>query len=133
MEIRWYWLAERLGYYTDYGDGMGAVDIDSARGMVLFCALFFTLLLFVSCFVLRRFGGRRSVYTLRAVISVLLVVGLLKAVGIGPYVYLYPLQRSSGFIDLSEIENIAEGVLYALFALVAWLGGRLGQRLKRTV
>lgn len=132
MEIKWYGLAETLGLVEDiayrYNDGYTHYRV-SARADEVFSALTFSLipLLFLAGFLLRRFGGRKCAKAVRVGVILLLVYAVLLAVGIGPYIQLYP--RSGGFLDFSTLEHIIEGIYCALLALCLQLGGKLGLRL----
>ncbi len=130
MEIKWYGLAKLLGLVEDissqYNDGYIHHSVSSKTGDV-FTALTLSLipLLFLAGFLLgrRKDRGQRP---LRIAIILLLVYAVLLAVGVGPYIQFYP--QSVGFIDLSALEHIVDGIYTALLALCLYLGGRLGHR-----
>lgn len=131
MEIKWYWLAEQLGLVEDvsalYNDG--TTYRVSARTDEIFNAMRLALvpLLFLAGFALCFFCAAHA--PLRIGVGFLLTYAVLLAVGIGPYVQFYP--SGGGFIDLSALEHLFSGIGCAALALVFWLGGRLGRRMRR--
>lgn len=143
MEIKWYWLAEKLGLIknvtAEYADGSIYYEVAVKDAERFFAILtwskipFFFLLGLITCLVAVRKNRQNAGKTvLRCGIVVLLVYAVLLAVGIGPYFEFYP--RGGGFIDLSVLEHIVQGVYYAVLALCLFLGGRLGRFLgKRKV
>ena len=137
MEIKWYWLAETLGYVKDIshlGNNL-TYEVSSKVGeffLMLYLMLF--PVLFVFGFLLRFFsfhrkGERTAALTVRCGVLVLLVYAVMLAVRIGPYVEFYP--QGSGFIDLSTLNHILDGIGCALLALTLFLGGRLGNMLAK--
>lgn len=131
MKIKWYWLAERMGLVRDvsalYDDG--TTYQVSAKADEIFGAIELALipLLFLLGFALCFFSSSRA--PLRVGVGLLLGYALLLAVGMGPYVEFYP--RGGGFFDFAVLEHIFLGLGCALLALVFWLGGRLGRRLRQ--
>ena len=131
MEVKWYWLFEKLGYYVDNGDGTSSTSADIGdvfQRIALFGIITIVVILFVLSYVLRRYGGRKSKIAQSSLIVLLLVICILKSTGVGPYIEYYPTQRGGGFIDLSVISNIFEGLCYLLFAFAVWLGGFFGRK-----
>lgn len=134
MEIKVFGLFDMLGLISYNGEaGEGYV---SRKAMELYDAMFTGWLLFmllgvlvIGFFLARHFLKKEKPEHIRAAVISLtvawLVIGLLQAVGIGPYFEFYPTQFSGGFIDLSIIGHIFIGVIYALSALCFWLGTRL--------
>ena len=136
MEIEWYWLAEKLGLIknvtAEYADGSTYYEVAVKGAERFFTALawsmipLFFLLGLITCMLAvwknRQNAGKT---VLRCGIVVLLLYAVLLAVGIGPYIEFYP--RGGGFIDLSVLEHMAEGVYCAILALCLFLGGKLGQ------
>ena len=138
MEIKWYWLAEQLNLVRDvrhlYNDGT-AYEVSLKAGDV-FMALTLSLIpiLFLAGFLIRFLSARRGregvgKNIVLVGIAVLMIYAVLLAVGIGPYIKFYP--QSGGFIDLSFIEHIIEGIYCAFLALLLFLGGKSGNRLGR--
>lgn len=133
MELKWYGLAQFLGLVEDiayqYNDGYTHYRVSARTGDV-FAALTFSLLpiLFVTGLLIRwkcdPIRGKRLV---KIGVTMLLVYAVLLAVGIGPYIELYP--QSGGFLDFSTPEHIIDGVYCAILALALHLGGRLGGKL----
>ena len=141
LELEWYWLAEALGLSEDIsvpGSGELCYSV-SARAGEFFALLFLILSitavigLFLTGYGIRRHacktgdpdGGRLCITV--GVIT-LLIIGLLQAIGFGPYIEWYPGQHSSGFLDLSVIDHCITGIFFAILALLLHLGGRLGRR-----
>ena len=133
MEIKWYWLAEALGYVKDISHlGNNMTYEVSAKVGDFFLMLYFSLfpLLFLIGFLLQFLtNGREGEHTAgRAVkvcvLSLLFYAGMLAA-GIGPYIQFYP--QSAGFIDLSVLEHILDGIACGLLALILFLGGKFGR------
>ncbi len=129
MEIKWYAPAQWLGLVEDishqYNDGFTHYTVSSqANEVFTYLTLSLLPLLFLTGLLLRRKCSQKP---LRIAVTVLLIYAVLLAVGIGPYVLLYP--QGSGFIDLSALEHLIEGIYCALLALSLYLGGRLGNRL----
>lgn len=60
-------------------------------------------------------------------IAVLMIYAVLLAVGIGPYIEFYP--QTGGFLDLSVLAHIMDGIFFAFLALMLFLGGKAGNRL----
>ena len=95
MEIKWYWLAERMGLVRDvsalYDDG--TTYQVSAKADEIFGAIELALipLLFLLGFALCFFSSSRA--PLRVGVGLLLGYALLLAVGMGPYVEFYPRRR----------------------------------------
>ena len=114
MEVKWYLPAKLLGLVEDisyqYNDGY-THHIVSARTGDVFLTFFLALIpiLFLTGF--------------------LLLYALTSAVGLGPYIQFYP--QSAGFLDLSLLEHIVQGLYCALLALSLFLGGKLAARLSR--
>ncbi len=134
MEIKVYGLFEMLGlvsYNSEAGEGYVSRKAIAFYDAMFKCWLLFMLLgvLVIGFFLARHFLKKEKPEHIRAAVISLtvawLVIGLLQAVGIGPYFEFYPTQFSGGFIDLSFIEHIFIGVIYALSALCFWLGKRL--------
>ena len=141
MNIKWYWPMQMLGLirYTVGGPKTKYHEMRvSIRCGDVFrdACLAFLVILFLAGLLLRRSrvrrvgpdGGRLAV---RIGIGILLFCGLMKGVGIGPYIEWYPGQRSGGFLDLSAIDHVIEGIWFAILSLSLWLGGRVGARLGR--
>lgn len=128
MEVRFYAIAEALGLLTDLrelpGDETWQVSV-KADEVFFWLGFGVTLILFAAAFALGMAGKR---HWLRPVVVILAIYALTLAVGIGPYVKFYP--TGGSFIDLSVIEHILEGILMGLRALVVWLCGKLGQKLR---
>lgn len=133
MEIKWYWFAEQMGLVEDvshlYSDGTTyqvSADTGEVFGWIAFSLIPLVLLIgfLLRFFTARRRGERTAQMILRTGIGMLLLYALLLAVGIGPYIEFYP--QGSGFLDLSGIEHILEGIFCAFLALMLYLGGRLG-------
>lgn len=134
MELKWYWLAEQLDLVKNtshlYNDGHIYYEV-SAKADEFFSMLtlscipaFFLLGLLIQCIAVKRKHDKLGRGIIRGVMGVLLVYAVFLAVGIGPYIIWYP--QDGGFIDLSTLEHVLEGVYCALLALMLWLGGRLG-------
>ena len=133
MELKWYWPAERLGLVKDLRDlsDDGTTWQVSARADEVFAWIFFVLALslVLAVFLLRFFGARKNKDPLcrrvqRILTALILLRAILVAVGVGPYVQFYPI--GGGFIDLSVLEHILSGILWALLALAVFLFGKLG-------
>jgi len=134
VELKWYWPAERLGLVKDLRDlyDDGTTWQVSARADEVFAWIFFVLALslLLAVFLLRFFGVRKDRDPLcrrvQRILTVLLLIrAILVAVGVGPYVQFYP--TGGGFIDLSVLEHILAGILWALLALAVFLFGKLGR------
>ena len=128
MNIKWYAPAKWLGLVKDishtYNDGYTHYTVSAQTGDIF---AYLTLSLLPLLFVIGvLMGFRRKERAIRMGVILLLVYGLLLAVGIGPYIELYP--QGSGFIDLSALEHFIEGIYTALLALSLYLGGRLGRK-----
>lgn len=135
MEFEWYWLAEKFGLMQEttqqYADGSIHYEV-SVKAEEFFAVLGWSLLpvLFLLGFLIslittwekKENAGKTIV---RCGIVILLVYALLLAVGIGPYIEFYP--RGGGFIDLSVIEHVMEGLYVAVLALCLLVGGYLGK------
>lgn len=135
MKIKWYWLAEQLGLMEDLSVGNGDVLYRvSAKADDFFEAAFFALIpfflltaLLLSFLLCRKGHLSRARQIILFGVGVLLVYGILRATGVGPYIQFYP--QSAGFIDLSPITNILSGFYCAFLALLWGLGGWLGRKL----
>lgn len=139
MEVKWYWLAELLGLVRNvsdqYGDGGIHYEV-SARADEIFGAIGLSAIavLFLLGLIIR-FAGVKMAHENGAkgvvicISAVLLVYALLLTVGIGPYIRWYP--QDGGFLDLSLLEHIAQGLYFALLAGMLRLGSRLGSVLGR--
>ena len=128
MNIKWYAPAKWLGLVKDishtYNDGYTHYTVSAQTGDIF---AYLTLSLLPLLFVIGvLMGFRRKERAIRMGVILLLVYGLLLAVGIGPYIELYP--QGSGFIALSALEHFIEGIYTALLALSLYLGGRLGRK-----
>ena len=128
MELNWYAPAKWLGLVKDisheYNDGFTHYTVSAQAGDIF---AYLTLSLLPLLFVAGIFmGSRQKEKAIRIGIISLLIYAVLLAVGIGPYVQLYP--QGSGFIDLSAIEHLIEGIYTALLAVSLYLGGRLGRK-----
>ena len=133
MNIKWYAPAKWLGLMEDlthqYNDGYTHYTV-SVKANDVFAYLTLSLLpiLFLAGFLIgRKCSADTSKPLLGSGIVLLLVYSVLLAVGIGPYIQLYP--QSSGFLDFSVLEHIVDGIYCALLALSLYLGGRLGKRI----
>ena len=136
MKIKWYWLAEQLGLMEDISVGSEIAYRVSAKANEYLEAAVFSLMpiLFLAGVFLAFLPGRRRREALAAKLTLggiflLVIYGLLLAVGIGPYIQFYP--QSGGFIDLSPITNILSGLYCGFLALLLFLGSRLGRWLAR--
>ncbi len=135
MEIKVYGLFESLGLVSyDSEAGEGYV---SRKATELYDAMFTGWLLFmilgialIGFFLARHFLKKEKPDAIRSAVRTLtavwLVIGVLQAVGIGPYFEFYPTQFSGGFLDLSMIGHMIIGLIYVLSALCFWLGTKLG-------
>lgn len=130
MEIKWYWLAMRLGLVEDLSavSANGETWAVSAKADEVFLAmrLGIFLLLLLGGFALGRFCASRT--PMRIGVGILLTYALTLAVGIGPYIEFYP--TGGGFFDLSVLEHILSGILCAAAACLFSLSGRLGRRIR---
>ena len=130
MEIKWYWLAIRLGLVEDLSgiSSTGETRSVSADTDEVFLAIRLGLLILLLGlgFALGRFCASRA--PIHIGVGVLLTYALLQAVGFGPYVQFYP--TGGGFFDLSVLEHILAGIFCALVALFFHLSGRLGRRIR---
>ncbi len=133
MEIKVYGLFEMLGLVS-YGGEAGGGYV-SRKAIELYDAMFSGWLLFmilgialIGFFLARHFLKKGKPDAIRTAVRILtavwLVIGVLQAVGIGPYFEFYPTQFSGGFLDLSFIGHIFIGLVYAFSALCFWLGTR---------
>ena len=137
MELKWYAPARWLGLVKDisheYNDGFTHYTV-SVKANDVFACLTLSLLpvLFLAGFLIRFLCTRRGKAdkgktAVRVIAVILLIYAILLAVGVGPYIQLYP--QSSGFLDFSTLEHIVDGVYCALLALSVYMGGRLGNKL----
>lgn len=135
MEIKWYWLAEQLDLVKNtshlYNDGHIYYEV-SAKADEIFSMLalsgiplLFLLGLMVQLIASLSRHDRLGRNIIRIIAGVLMVYAVLLAVGIGPYITWYP--QGGGFIDLSVLEHVIQGVYCAVLALMMWLGGRVGR------
>ena len=129
MELEWYWPAEVLGLVTrltPQPDNDYARYQVSSRADEVFLLLFLSLipLLFLAGMWIRCAASRRGPALIRAFSLILLFLGLLQAVGVGPYIQFYP--QSGGFVDFSVIEHILSGLYCAGLALSLLLGSCFG-------
>lgn len=139
LKIKWYLPAKILGLVKDisaeYGDGAVYYRVSSKADEVFFAlALSMILLMFIIGFAVRYFMykkemGELSHKTLCALCIALVIYSVMLSTGIGPYISFYP--QGSGFIDLSIIEHIIDGLYVALLSLALWIGGRIGYRLSK--
>ena len=133
MELKWYWPAEVLGLVTrltpqpsnDYAHYQV-----SARADEVFLLLFLSLipLLFLAGMWIRCTASRCGPAGIRTFALILLFLGLLQAVGAGPYIRFYP--QSGSFVDFSVIEHILSGFYCVLLSLALFFGGRFGSFLR---
>lgn len=137
MEFEWYWPAKQMGFVKDiseqYNDGVRHLQVSSKVGDV-FMMLTFSLipLCFIIGFLIRWILGRKRKNDLAkkfiwGIGGVMFVYAILLAVGIGPYIEFYP--KGSGFLDLSVIEHIIEGIYCGFLVLILLLGGKIGSKL----
>lgn len=135
MNIKWYAPAKWLGLMEDlthqYNDGYTHYTVSAkANDVFAYLTLSLTPIFFLLGFLIgRRYGAETGRHSIRITISLLLVYGVLLATGVGPYIQFYP--QSSGFLDLSALEHLVDGIYCALLALCIHLGGKLGSRNKR--
>lgn len=137
MEIKWYWLAEQMGYVRDvseqYSDGARHLEV-SAKVDDVFMILFLSLipLCFMLGLLLRWILVKKKKDTLAKNVVWVIAITMFAyavslAVGIGPYIKFYP--KGSGFIDLSVIEHIIKGGYCGFLAFLLLLGGKAGVKL----
>ena len=131
VELKWYAPARWLGLVKDisheYNDGFTHYTVSAQTGDIF---AYLTLSLLPLLFVIGLLMGlRQKERAIRMGVILLLIYAVLLAVGIGPYIELYP--QGSGFIDLSALEHFIEGIYTALLALSLYLGGRLGRKCKK--
>ena len=139
MEIKWYWLAQMLGYVKDirYLGGGYTYEVSAKVGeffLMLYLLLFPVMFItgFLLCFFsYQRKGERAFSLVIRYGVVMLLLYAVMLAVGIGPYIEFYP--QSAGFIDLSILEHLLDGIGCALLALSLFLGGKAGKALARRI
>ena len=141
MEIECYALFERLGLIRDIVyDKNGyrtctvsakADDVYAVMCLVIWLILtvgLFVIGLLICRLMVKKGRANTAMTALRCGICVLLAVGILHTVGIGPYIEFYPGQNSSSFIDLSVIDHFISGIGYAISALCLFFGGKTGIR-----
>lgn len=137
MEIEWYWLAKQMGYVRDvseeYSDGARHLEV-SAKVDDVFMILFLSLipLCFLLGFLLRWILVKKKKDTLAkdvvwGIAIAMFAYAVSLAVGIGPYIKFYP--KGSGFLDLSVIEHIIEGIYCGGLGAILLLGGKTGAKI----
>ena len=136
MEIKWYWPMELLGLVKDvsgeYNDGWTHYQVSRMCDTVMKCLIWGAIpAMLLLGFLVRRVAARTGrdtlgIWLVRVSVILLLVYALLLAVGVGPYLKLYP--KGGGFLSFDTLENVLRGVYCALLALALFLGGRLGRR-----
>ena len=135
MTIKWYWPAEMLGLVKnishEYNDGGTYWSVAGNTGEVFLTLLlsmigvmFFAGFLIHFIYRVKQNPIRGEKCVLIAVIM-LLAYAILLAVGIGPYIQFYP--QSAGFLDLSTLEHIIDGVYVGILALMLFLGSKTDQ------
>ena len=137
MELEWYWPAKQLGLVKDrseqYGDGSRYLQVSSKTGDIFMILL---LLLIPLCFMLgflfrwilvKKKKDALAKKIVWGIAGAMFVYAILLAVGIGPYIKFYP--KGSGFLDLSVIEHIIEGIYCGGLGAILLLGGKTGAKI----
>lgn len=136
MEVKWYWPMELLGLVKDvsgeYSDGWTHYQVSRMCDTVMkYLILGLIPAMLLLGFFIRRLAGRTGqnilgIWLVRGGVVLLLIYALLLAIGVGPYIKLYP--RGGGFLSFDTLDHILRGMYCALLALAFFLGGRLGRR-----
>ncbi len=126
INIRWYLPMELLGLVKDvsgeYNDGTTYTVSAKCDDVLLWMVVGFMAFCLVFGVLMALMKGQRGMKAVKVFSAVLIVYAVLLAVGIGPYVELYP--QGAGFIDLSTIEHIVDGIYMALCAGLMFFGGK---------
>ncbi len=139
MELKWYWVAELLGLVknvsAEYNDGAVHWQVSAAAGDVFFAfamsmipVMFFLGFLIHFIYRVKQKPQTGSKWVLIGTVA-LLAYALMLAVGIGPYIKFYP--QGGGFLDLSTLEHLVEGLYMALLALMLFLGCKVSERMMK--
>ncbi len=133
INIKWYWPMELLGLVEDvsekYNDGTTYI-VSSKCGDVFMWMLVGFVLFCVVCGMIMT-AIKKDLKAVKIFSTILILYAVFLAVGIGPYIQLYP--QGAGFIDFSAIEHIIDGVYMLFCALMAYLGGKIVLKSKRIV
>lgn len=140
MEVKWYWPMELLGLVEDisgeYNDGWTHYQVSGMCDTVMKYLIWGLIpAMFLLGFLAQRLMDRTGqnilgVWLVRGGVILLLVYALFLAVGVGPYIKLYP--RGGGFLSFDTLDHILRGIYCALLALAFFLGGKLGGRKSHT-
>ncbi len=126
INIKWYRPMEILGLVEDvtekYNDGTTYVVSAKCDDAFMWMTIIFMAFCFVAGILLTAFSKTKDLKPAKTLSAVLLIYAVLLAVGIGPYFELYP--QGAGFVDLSVIEHIIDGIYMAVCALWTYLGGK---------
>ena len=133
--FKWYWPMEILGLVEDlsevYNDGT-TYSVSAKCGEVygwMLCG--FMVFSFVLGFAMRLLSKKEKMNSVKYISIVYFLYAIFLAVGIGPYIELYP--QGSGFIDLSAIENLFDGIYMALCGVLLILGGKIARWIKQKI